>query len=346
MRERNLSPHQYLIRRCARTRPTLTFRGSTVEDWRRWRAALLPKLRELLGEFPSPVPLRAEIVAEQRDDDLIRQRVLLDTEPDMSVAALVYIPARRKPDKRLPAILCAHGHGPYGKDAVMGVLRPDDPAMAAHILEHNYDYGLQMARRGFVTCSLDWRGFGERSDPPATYPGHDECDMNYLRGHLLGVNLLTLQIHDGLRALDYLQSRPEIDPQRIGCMGLSYGGTMTTWLSLLDERIKAADIICYADTFPGFGIDLGHFCGAQIVPGLYAACDLGDLAGLIAPRPLLIEAGLHDTCFLYKNARVAIALAESIYRAAGAADRLTVEVFDGGHKFAGGQAFEFFRRNL
>ena len=346
MSARNLSTHDYFVRACARVQPTHTFRGSTTADWSRWRAALLPKLRELLGAFPQPAPLRPEVVWEQRDAELIRQRVLFDTEADMSAAALVYVPARRNADERLPAILCAHGHGPYGKEAVMGAGPADDAAFVAHVRQHNYDYGLQMARRGFVTCAIDWRGFGERGDPGRSYGAKDVCDAHYIRGHLLGLNLLTLQIHDGLRTLDYLQSRPEVDPQRIGCMGLSFGGTMTTWLSLLDPRIKAADIICYIETFPRFAIEQVNFCGAQIVPGLYRLCDVGDLAGLIAPRPLLLEVGRQDDCFYYEDARVGAELTRTIYAAAGAPEKLEIEVFDGGHQFAGGRAFEFFRKHL
>ncbi len=346
MGERNLSTHEYFVRACARVQPMHSFRGTTRTDWQQWRAALLPKLRALLGPIPEAVPLRPEVTWEQRDAELIRQRVLLDTEADMSAAALVYVPVQRRPDERRPAILCAHGHGPYGKEAVMGAGPADDAAFAAHVREHNYDYGLQMARRGFVTCAIDWRGFGERSDPGRSYGAKDVCDAHYIRGHLLGLNLLTLQIHDGLRVLDYLCSRPEVDPERIGCMGLSFGGTMTAWLSLLDPRIKAADIICYADTFPRFGIERVNFCGAQIVPGLYRLCDVGDLAGLIAPRPLLMEIGRQDTCFLHEDARICADLTRSIYAAAGAAAKLEIEEFDGGHRFAGGRAFAFYLANL
>ena len=61
-------------------------------------------------------------------------------------------------------------------------------------------------------------------------------------------------------------------------------------------------MICYSDTFPRFAVARANFCGNQFVPGLYRLCDVGDLQGLIAPRPLLLEIGLHDTCFLYEDA--------------------------------------------
>jgi len=343
MAGRNFSIQEYFNKRCAELAPSLSFRGRTRQDWRRWRRRLLAELRKRLGDWPDPVPLRPEVVWEYREDGLIKQRVVFDSERHMSVPAYVFVPEDRPRGRRLPAILCCHGHGPYGKDAVMGITR-GQADRERHIRTHNYDYGLQMARQGFVTMAIDWRGFGERRDPAPG--GRDPCNVHFLRGSLLGMNLLTLDIWDGFKAIDYLQTRPEVDGRRIGCMGLSFGGTMTTWLALLDTRIKAADIICYADTFPRFAIARANFCGSQILPGLYRLCDIGDLAGLIAPRPLLMEIGLYDECFYYEDAIVARDQARRIYEAAGAGERFELDEHPGGHAFAGRKAFAFFRKWL
>ncbi len=345
MARRNFSMIEYFNHRCSEVRPRFAFRGNSRQDWQTWRAQLLPELQTLLGEFPQPVPLAAEVVWEAVEDGIRKQRVIFDTEEHMSVPALLYIPADRQTDQKLPAILCCHGHGSYGKDSVMG-LHLGEPARQREILQYSYDYGLQMAKRGYITMAIDWRGFGERRDGANPYPGRDACNVHFIRGSLLGLNLLTLNIWDGLKAIDYLQGRPEVDPKRIGCMGLSFGGTMTTWISLLDERIKAADVICYSDTFPRFAIARANFCGNQFLPGLYRLCDVGDLQGLIAPRPLLLEIGLHDTCFLYKDASVARDQARRIYQAAGAIETFDVDEFPGEHGFGGREAFAFFDRHL
>ncbi len=345
MANRNFSVIEYFNHRCAEIQPRLHFAGRTQQDWQTWRADLLAELKNLLGELPRPVPLAADVVWQVVEDGIIKQRVVFDCEEHMSVPGLLYIPEARKPDQRLPAILCCHGHGPYGKEAVMGV-HYNDPARKQHTAGCNYDYGLQMARAGYVTFAVDWRAFGERRDDGNPYPGRDPCNVHFIRGQLLGLNLLTLNIWDGLKAIDYLQTRPEVDPDRIGCMGLSFGGTMTTWISLLDERVRAADIICYSDTFPRFGIARSNFCGNQILPGLYRACDVGDLHGLIAPRPLLVEIGVGDSCFLYEDAIVARDQARRIYAAAGAEDHFEVEEHPGPHGFGGGKAFGFFDRFL
>lgn len=345
MAHRNFSMIEYFNRRCSEVKPRLAFEGKNRQDWQAWRSALLAELKKLLGEFPQPVPAAPEVIWESVEDGIIKQRVIFDSEQHMSVPALVYIPANRKPDRKLPAILCCHGHGPYGKEAVMGV-HLGDPARKQNIAGHNYDYGLQMARHGYVTMAVDWRAFGERRDGTNPYPGRDPCNVHFIRGSLLGLNMLTLNIWDGLKAIDYLQSRSEVDPNRIGCMGLSGGGTMTTWISLLDERVAAADVICYSDTFPRFAVARANFCGNQFVPGLYQLCDIGDLQGLIAPRPLLLEIGLSDSCFFYEDAVVARNQARRIYQAAGAAEKFDVDEFPGEHGFGGRKAFGFFDRFL
>ncbi len=116
--------------------------------------------------------------------------------------------------------------------------------------------------------------------------------------------------------------------------------------SLLDSRIKAADIICYSDRFGSFGIDRGNICGSQTFFDLYQLCDVPDLHGLIAPRPLLVEIGTYDECFLVKDALSCAREVEKIYAAAEASENFEIELFEGGHQFAGNKAFDFFDRHL
>ena len=137
-----------------------------------------------------------------------------------------------------------------------------------------------------------------------------------------------------------------MDAERIGVMGLSFGGTMTTWMSICDERIKAADIICYSDRFADFGMRDNNFCGSQITPGIYELCDVPDLHGLIAPGPLLVEIGVYDDCFKVDSAMSCFGEVEKIYAAAGASDKLELDLFEGGHQWSGKKSFDFFSKNL
>jgi len=347
--KRNLSIDQYLNAKAASHRPRFRFAGKTKQDWKRWRTGLLPAAVQTLGTMPTKVPLRSELICEWTEDGLIKQRIVFDVEPGLSVIGLVFRPA--KSTGRLPAILCCHGHGgPFGKNLIMGDRSTVE--LRAKIAEHNnYDYGLQMAKAGFVTMAIDWRGFGERDDrrKPHNHDitwGRDLCDVNFIRAVIFGQTLLGLNIHDGQCALDYLCRQKFVDPQRIGVMGISFGGTMTTWISICDQRIKAADVICYSDQFADFGIRDANFCGSQISPGLYALADVPDLQGLIAPRPLLVEVGRQDNCFLIESALSCYREVEKIYQTAGARDRLELDLFTGGHMWGGHKSVDFFRKNL
>jgi hypothetical protein len=157
---RNLSVNEYFARRGQANTPKFRFAGKTRGDFEKWRAALLPAVNETLGVMPKKVPLNPEIVTEWREEGLIKQRVLLDVEEGLSAAAYVFRPENA--GGRLPAILCCHGHGEFGKDSVMGI--GISAERRANIEVHNYSYGLQMAKAGFVTMAIDWRGFGERDD--------------------------------------------------------------------------------------------------------------------------------------------------------------------------------------
>jgi len=350
MANRNFSMIEYFNRLAEERRPVLTFQGETKADWERWREQFSAKLLELCGEWPQPAPggLNAETIYSCDEGDFVREKVVIDTEQHFSVPAYVLIPKdrRRARNGKLPAILCLHGHGPYGKEPVAGVIDPNRPELAAHTASMNYDYGAEMAREGYLTMSPDSRVFGELGDGGNPYPGRDACNVHFIRGLLLGVNLLTLNIWDMMKCLDYLQSRPDADGKRIGAMGLSWGGTRTAFLAALDERVKAADIICYLTQFEHFAIREANFCGSQFLPHLFRYGDVADVAGLIAPRSLLVESGVYDTCFPVEPVLRAHEHLRRVYRAAGAENRLHIDLFIGGHQFHGPSAKEFFDRYL
>ncbi len=201
------------------------------------------------------------------DGDIIRERVVFDSEEDMAVPCYVLHPKNMKADGTNPAIVCSHGHGPFGKDPVAGV--KSSPGHINDINNHNHNYGEQMAKAGFFVIIPGVRVYGEKSDGPDPFPGRDACNVNYLKGSILGIYTLTLSIWDSMRCIDYLEPRQEVDPKRIGMMGLSGGGTLTTFTSAVDSRIKAADIIAYVNPWAKFGIERANFCGSQIIPDVY-----------------------------------------------------------------------------
>jgi len=345
MAGRNFSMYEYFKRRAQAHTPLLSFTGETRDDWEKWRAEAAGKLLELLGDFPEPVEPAVEVEYSIEEDGLIRERVVFDTEESMSVPCIVLRPAGMKPDGSNAAIVCCHGHGPFGKDAVSGARRGE--GIEENIAEHNYDYARRMAKAGFLTLSPDLRVFGERGrDRVLLPPDVDACNIHFIRGVMLGIHTLTLNIWDIKCCVDYLETRPEVDAGRIGMMGLSQGGTMTTFVSAVEPRIKAADIIGYVNPWKAFAMDRNAICGSQVVPEIYRFFDTHDIAGLIAPRPLLLEMGVQDTCFFIKDMLEGYEHVKRIYEAAGAGEVLYADVHPGGHAFSGRKAFDFFREYL
>ncbi|HBN85990.1 MAG TPA: hypothetical protein DDZ89_19355 [Clostridiales bacterium] len=344
MTERNFSMHKYWMERIKNHEPLLKFKGKSLEEWTKWREEAQPKFMELLGEFPRKVDLEAEVEYRIEEGDLIRERVVFNSEEFMSVPCQILYPKNMKKDKSNAAIICSHGHGRFGKDPIAGIRSSDGHIQ--DIKNMNYNYGEQMAKAGFLTISPDLRVFGERRDLYDSTAGSDPCNVNFVKGVILGIYTLTLNIWDIKCCVDYLEQREELDPSRIGMMGLSYGGTMTTFTTAAEPRIKAANIMGYINSWAGFGIDRANFCGSQVIPDVYRYFDTDDIAGLIAPRPLLIDMGIYDNCFYIQDLLKGYEGVKEIYKAAGVEDLLWSDIHPRGHSFGGNMAAEFFTKYL
>jgi dienelactone hydrolase len=344
-KQRYLNPFDGVMAWIKHEKSDLTFEGKTREDYETWEKAFRSRLKRLLGPLPERVPLDPEIVETVDCGDYIREKVIYDTEKYASVPAYVLIPKGLKPGEKRPGILAAHGHG-RGKVDICAVY--DTPEESEFVGALNYDYARQFARRGYVVIAPDWRGFGERLSPKEwAREGRDPCNVNYMAHGYLGHHLLALQIWDGMRTVDYLQSRPEVDGKRLGVAGLSFGGTMTTYLAALEPRLKVACISGYLSTVKGDAMTLrgnGNFCGAQYMPGLLTIGDIPEVAGLIAPKPLCVEMGEQDQCFVIEDTKKAFAQLKKIYKAAGVPERLIGDVHPGGHVWSGAKSFPWFEK--
>lgn len=315
---------QQSVEHLLKTDPPLQFNGAAKADWQAWRRTFRRTLVKNLGPAPEAVPLEVETVETVEQDGYTRKKVIFNPDPFSSIPAYVLIPEGATAETPAPAVLCAHGHG-VGKDGAVGLV--DD---------YQKQYAVELARRGFVTFAPDWRCFGERKDTDAWVrrPSRDGCNTAYFALGYFGYQLLQLNISDGRRCLDYLQSLPEVDGQRLGCMGCSFGGTMTTYISALDRRVKAAVIVCYLSTLTDALNDRGrgNTCGSQFMFGLRKAGDIADVAGLIAPRACMVQIGSEDRCFIEADALAAFRQLERIYAASGGRDRLVLDHFQGEHE--------------
>jgi dienelactone hydrolase len=313
-------------------------RPDDEEQIRAWRDRTRDRLRDLLGPTPEPVPLDLEVRESTDCGTYTRHSVVFDSERTMAVPAYLLVPNDRTEPG--PAVLAQHGHGP-GKSEVCGL---DDPASIAAVAEHNGDYGRVLAERGYVVLAPDLRCFGERADwsPPEKYL----CDLNLVHAVAAGECPLTQNLWDLRCALDVLEQHPLVDPARIGMVGLSYGGTMTLFLSAWDERVAAAVVSGYFNTWRDSHSVPWNLCGSQVLPGMLDELSHVHLGALVAPRPLLVETGTRDVIFPVAGATQAIDELRPVYAALGSADDLVHDVFEGDHRWHGDLAYPFLDASL
>lgn len=329
----------------------MAYRARTAEEHARWQGELRARLRELIGlDTMIPCPLAPRITERVPLDGYIRERVLLQTEPGVTMTLYVLIPADLKPGERRPAAIAPHGHGLGGKLGVAG--RSETPGLPERIARYNGDYGLQFVRHGLIVFCPDARGFGERREEPLQ--GEDKafnCSCEVLN-HMalpLGQTVTGMWTWDLMRLTDYIQTRPECDGARIGSAGLSAGAWQTLWLAALDERIRCAVVSGYFFGYKESLLAMPYHCSAHFVPGLWLLADAGDIGALVAPRALMIESGDQDPLMGASgmaNVASQVEIARAAYRLLGAKDRLAHSVFPGKHQWHGGEAIPWMERWL
>lgn len=252
------------------------------------------------------------------------------------------VPRKLPAGKRAPAVLCVHGHGPYGNDPIAG--RRDLEGVTENIDKMNYDYGVQFAERGYVVAAPCMIPFGRRVDTES-YRGNDPCAVTFLRMQALGKLPITANLRDLRWSIDLLQSRPEVNDDAIGCAGLSYGGRMTMMVSAMDQRVRVAAVSGALNLLQE-RMQRRHSCGSQIIPGLLKYGDYSEIGSLIAPRPCVWETGSNDGLMVPKWDDVFRGRLRRVYKALDAPENLHFDRFEGGHEWSGKIAFPLFEEVL
>jgi len=315
---------------------------ATRETWEPARARLQQQFRAAVGLDPWPerTPLHAQLLGETEKEGYLIQRVTFESRPGFIVTANVYVPTPplvggRPPDRprsggvrrpspnralppltkggaggvKFPAVLCPVGHWPHSK--------AQEQVQARCV---------GLAKLGFLALTYDPFGQGERA---VDGNGHHE----YFRTLLAGRNNMSYMLWDTMRALDYLLTRDDVDPDRIACTGASGGGLNTLYVAAIDERIQVAVPVVYATAFAEFLRTRADHCPCSHIPGLASFADMGDVAALIAPRPMLFITASQDPQFTVAGAQHAYAEALPAYRAFGVPDALQLREFDSGHDY-------------
>ncbi len=278
-------------------------------------------LRSLLGRFPTGGDLLPEIIERVDLGDLIREKIRYQAESGEWIPAYLFVPKPRTAPG--PAVLCLHQH------AGQFHLGKSEPAGLAGNPEQFY--ALELARRGYVTLTADFLCFEERHDP--RFEGNNHERFEFTRRLVEGSTLQAKMAFDAMRAIDYLCTRPEVDPSRIGCIGHSLGGQQTLFTAALDERIVAAVSSCGFASYRTIFRDLINHNFSLYVPRLLDYGDVGDILALVAPRAFLAVVGNADRIFPFDGIVESVETAKRRYRALGAEDRLDLVAVDGGHGF-------------
>jgi len=336
--EPHATVHEDIAQAMTRAELSMLFRGETPAECQAWQKAFRAKLVELLGD--STPPERWSVTEEDRTelDDHARYQLLLESDGVPSVPVYLLVPRGLAAGQRVPAVLCVHGHGAFGNHPVVG--RTDLDGVAENIKQHNYDYGLQLVRRGYVVAAPCMIPFGRRVDRER-YGGGDPCAVTFVRMQALGRLPMTANLRDLRWSLDLLQNRPEVIADRIGCAGLSYGGRMTMLVSAIDDRIRVAAVSGALNLLQE-RMTLRHSCGSQIIPGLLKFGDYAEIGSLIAPRPCVWETGSTDNLIVPRWDELFRSRMRRAYQALQAADKLRFDRFEGGHAWSGRIAYPLF----
>jgi pimeloyl-ACP methyl ester carboxylesterase len=290
----------------------------SLADWALRRAHILGEMQMAMGPMPDDsrgVDLDLRVTEEVEGDKWVRRTLTFAPEAGDRVPAHLFIP--KGLTGRAPAVLCLHQTTSIGKGEPAGVGGLE-----------NLHYARELAERGFVTLAPDYPNFGDYTyDPYAN--GYVSATMKGIWNHR--------------RGLDLLQSLPEVDPERLGCIGHSLGGHNTLYLAAFDERVKVAVTSCgFNSFFKYMGGDLTGWSHRGYMPRiaeLYHCSpeempfDFTEVLAAIAPRAVYVNAPVGDDNFDVTGVKDCLFAAGPVYGLYGAADRLVAEHPNCAHDF-------------
>ena len=336
----------------------LSFLQPEFKDVGAWKKKARGLVLDLLHYSPPPSDPRPETLERTDHGDYVQEKVAFNTTPDVRVPAFVLIPKRVS--LPAPGVVALHDHGGFylwGKEKL--VEQADEHPALAKFKRESYagrSIASELARRGYVVVVIDMFYWGERRmllagdaadwrDRPRTIT-HERIAAFHARAsgaeelvgrtiQAAGFTWAGAMFWDDIRTVDYLVSRPEVDPRRIACVGLSVGGLRSGHLAALDDRIKAAMAVGWMTSFPAqlerhIKNTIGH---TKLVPGLYRSLDYPDVVSLAMPAALLVINGSKDALFEPTGVRRSFEKLQACYAKAGIPDRLRTRLYDTPHEF-------------
>ncbi|MEE8452940.1 MAG: prolyl oligopeptidase family serine peptidase, partial [Thermoguttaceae bacterium] len=307
---------------------------AALDDWKSQREMRRRQLLDMFGLDPMPerTDLKATVTGTVDQEKFTVENLHFQSRPGLYVTGNLYVPKGLK--KPAPAILYVCGHGGVKKDGISYGTKV-----------HYHYHGCWFARHGYVCLIIDSLQLGEIE---ATHHGTYRYKMWWWNNR--GYSPAGVEAWNCIRALDYLQSRGEVDPERLGVTGRSGGGAYSWWIAAIDERIKAAVPVAGITDLQNHVVDgcvEGH-CDCMYFVNTYR-WDYPMVAALVAPRPLMIGNSDSDGIFPLDGVKRTYDKTRKIYELYGAADKITLNVTEGPHKDTPElrrPAFEWFNKHL
>jgi dienelactone hydrolase len=299
--------------------------AQSLDEWLEKRPRLHREYMDMLGLWPMPekTPLKATQTGIYEAEDFIIEKLHFQSRPGLYVTANLYRPYTTQSEKarKLPAILYVCGHSNRGRDGNKSAYQ---------------DHGMWFAKNGYVCLVVDTLQLGEIPGIHHGTYGIRERKPVETRWwwHSAGYTPAGVECWNGIRAIDYLLTRPDVDPERIGVTGISGGGAATFWIAAADPRVKVAVPVSGMSDLESYvknKVINGH-CDCMFLYNTYQ-WDWTTIAALVAPRPMLFANSDNDSIFPMDGNRRVIAKLRTLYQMYGKPDLVDEYVSKGGHAY-------------
>jgi dienelactone hydrolase len=302
----------YLAKETAKLSKRVLDGATTLEDWKKRRPRLYQEYLEMLGLWPLPkkTPLKAKVTGTLEGDGFVVEKLHFQSRPGLYVTGNLYRP--KKVEGKLPTVLYVCGHAGRGRNGNKTAFQ---------------DHGIWFATNGYICLIIDTLQLGEI---PGIHHG------TYREGRwwwqARGYTPAGVECWNGIRAIDYLVSRKDVDRHKIAVTGISGGGAATIWIAAADERVKCAVPVSGMSDLESYvtGKIINGHCDCMLMINTYG-WEWTTIAALIAPRPMLFANSDNDKIFPMDGNRRIIARLRQLYKVYGKPKLVDEYISKGGH---------------